>query len=87
MIILTAVDEVKLDFGTPQERGIREMTVSEAKKHLADGQFPEGSMGPKVEAAVLFIEEGGLRVLITDDQNLAAAIEGNAGTRIVADDE
>ena len=85
LIILTAVDEVKLDFGTENERGVREMTVSEAKKHLGDNQFPAGSMGPKVESAIAFIEEGGQGVLITDHIHVLEAIAGNAGTRIVED--
>lgn len=82
LFILTAVERVKLDYGTPDERALDRMTVTEAREHLADGQFPAGSMGPKVEAACRFIENGGGRVLITDDGHLIEALEGRTGTWI-----
>jgi carbamate kinase len=59
------------------------MTVDEAKKHLADGQFPPGSMGPKIRAAVEYIEAGGREVLITRDSHLKAALINRSGTKIV----
>lgn len=80
LFILTAVDRVKLDYGKPEESEIPMMSVKEARRHLAEGQFPPGSMGPKVEAACRFIEGGGGRALITDDQHLSDAIRGKAGT-------
>ena len=60
------------------------MTVDDAEKHQRDGQFPPGSMGPKVEAAVQFVRGGGGEVIITDVDHLRDALEGRAGTRIVA---
>ncbi len=83
-IILTAIERVFLDFGKPEQREAPVLTVEEARKHLADGQFPPGSMGPKIRAAVEFIEAGGHEVLITKDSHLKAALLNRAGTRIVA---
>jgi carbamate kinase len=60
------------------------MTVVEARKHLAEGQFPPGSMGPKITAALRYLERGGPRALITSLEKLDAALEGRAGTEIVA---
>ena len=58
------------------------MTIAEAKKHLAEGQFPPGSMGPKVEAVVEFLEHGGQHAVITDLEHLAPAVAGKAGTQV-----
>jgi carbamate kinase len=82
-VILTGVARVALDFGKPSERAVDRMTASEAEKHLRDGQFPPGSMGPKIEAAVQFVRAGGGEVVITDIEHLRDALEGRAGTRIV----
>ncbi|MDQ7005787.1 MAG: carbamate kinase [Acidobacteriota bacterium] len=84
LFILTAVEQVMLDFGKSTQRGIDEMSVEQARAHLAAGQFPPGSMGPKVEAACRFIEGGGGRVLITDTAHLSRALEGRTGTWITA---
>ncbi len=84
LFILTGVEKVMLDFGTPQERGLDSMTVKEAREHLAAGQFPPGSMGPKIDAACRFIEAGGSRVLITDTYTLSEAREGKTGTWVTA---
>ncbi len=84
-IILTAIERVYIDFGKPGQREAPVLTVEEAKKHLADGQFPPGSMGPKIRAAVEYIEAGGREVLITTDPHLKAALLNRSGTRIVAD--
>jgi carbamate kinase len=59
------------------------MTAAEARKHLADGQFPPGSMGPKITAALRFLESGGPRALITSLEKLDVALAGRAGTEIV----
>ncbi|HVR42661.1 MAG TPA: carbamate kinase [Thermoanaerobaculia bacterium] len=83
LIILTGVERVALDFGEPTERGIDVMTVEQARGHLASGQFPSGSMGPKIEAAIDFVQRTGNQVLITDVEHLREAIEGSAGTRVV----
>jgi len=81
-IILTNVPQVYLNFGTPREKPILEMTVDEAKEQLAKEQFPPGSMGPKIEAAIDYIEGGGKEVLITSASHLKAAMINRSGTRI-----
>jgi carbamate kinase len=85
LLLLTAVDAVRLDFGTPQERAVHDLPVGEAEQHLAAGQFPPGSMGPKVRAAVGFIRSGGEVAAITSPGLLAATLSGaaGAGTRIL----
>jgi carbamate kinase len=82
--ILTGVEQVKIDFKKPTERNMARLTVTEAKKHLADGQFPAGSMGPKIQSAIHYIEAGGKEVMITSMECLAAALRGETGTRVVA---
>jgi len=82
-IILTNVPQVYLNFGTPREKPIFTLTVDEAKKHLDMEQFPPGSMGPKIEAAIEYIEGGGKEVLITSANHLKAAMINRSGTRIV----
>ncbi|MGQ0797709.1 MAG: carbamate kinase [Methanobacteriota archaeon] len=84
LAIVTDVPRIALDFGTPAPRPLDRMTLKDAKKHLADGQFPPGSMGPKIEAAIDFLEGGGTRVAVTDLDHLVPAIAGKAGTQIVA---
>lgn len=81
-IILTGVDRVSIDFGKPDERKLDAMSVAEARAHLAAGQFPAGSMGPKIEAAIEFVVRSGHDVLITDPEHLREALDGQAGTRI-----
>jgi carbamate kinase len=83
-IILTAVERVSLNFGQPDQREVSVLTVEEARKYLAEGQFPPGSMGPKIRAAIEYIEAGGREVLITKDTHLKAALLKRSGTRIVA---
>ncbi len=83
-IILTSIDRVYLDFGTPNQRPIDVMTVEEAKRYLEEGQFPPGSMGPKIKASIEYIEGGGQEVLITSANYLKAALIRRAGTRIRA---
>jgi carbamate kinase len=80
---LTAVDSVKLHFGTPAEQSLRHMTVATARRYLAEGHFAPGSMGPKIEAAIDFLEGGGHEVLITRPELAMEAWHGRAGTRIV----
>jgi len=81
-IILTGVDRVWRDFGKPSQAPLPELGVATARQLLAEGQFPPGSMGPKVDAAVRFIEAGGHEVLITRAESLGDALEGRTGTRI-----
>jgi carbamate kinase len=83
-VILTGVAKIYLDFGKPTQREVVRMTADEAERHLRDGQFPPGSMGPKVEAAIQFVRRCGKEVLITDIEHLRDAIEMKSGTRIVA---
>jgi carbamate kinase len=82
-MISTAVDKVAIHFGQPEQRDIDRMTVAEARRYLAEGQFAPGSMKPKIEAAVDFLENGGRRVIITQPHLLEEALEGRAGTHIV----
>ncbi len=81
-IMLTDVAHVALNFGRVEQVNIGRMTVAEAKRYLSEGHFPPGSMGPKVEAAVDFLEGGGERVIITNPENLERALDGVAGTTI-----
>jgi carbamate kinase len=82
LIIATDVERVALGFGKPTQRFLEHMTLAEAKKHLAEGQFPPGSMGPKIQAAMEFLESGGEYVVVTDLEHLVASVDGKAGTRI-----
>lgn len=84
-IILTGVARVAIAFGTPQQQELDRITVSEGKRYLAAGEFPAGSMGPKIEAAMDFVKRTGQEVLITDVESLRDGLNGKAGTRIVPD--
>ncbi|MGZ5472940.1 MAG: amino acid kinase family protein, partial [Thermoanaerobaculia bacterium] len=81
-IILTGVSKVAIDYNKPTQRFVERMTVAEAEKHMADGQFPAGSMGPKIESALQFVRATGKQVLITDVDVLREALEGKDGTVI-----
>ena len=81
-LVLTDVDQVKLNYKTPQEKGLSHITVEEAKRYLAEGHFAKGSMEPKVRAAIRFIEAGGERAVITSLDKAVAALDGKAGTTI-----
>jgi len=83
MMILTGVSRVALDFGTPRQRAVERMRLSEARRYLQAGHFPAGSMGPKVEAVVSFLKAGGKRGLITNAASLSDALDGRAGTHFV----
>ncbi|MCF8002539.1 MAG: carbamate kinase [Halanaerobiales bacterium] len=80
--ILTDVDNVMINYGTEEEKALKEITVSEIAKYLKEGQFGEGSMAPKVESAIKFVKDGGKKAVITSLSNLKAAVAGNAGTII-----
>jgi carbamate kinase len=83
-IISTAVEKVALDYGTPKQRDVDVMTLAEAKAHLEEGRhFATGSMAPKIQACIWFLERGGSTALITDPDHLEAALAGETGTRIV----
>ncbi len=84
LVITTAVEKVALGWGTPQQRWVDRLTLSEAKAFLAEGtHFAPGSMAPKIQACINYLEAGGGEVLITDPEHLPAAIRGETGTRVV----
>jgi carbamate kinase len=84
LVLPTGVEKVALDFNKPTQRWLDRMTLAEARKHQADGQFDPGSMGPKIAALVDFVGGGGRMGLITDPPNLSRALRGETGTRLVA---
>ncbi len=83
LVISTAVEKVCLNFGKSDQRTLDHMTIAEAKQYLAEGHFKPGSMLPKVQACIRFIEEGGSEALITCPEILSGALAGKSGTRIV----
>jgi carbamate kinase len=83
LVLLTGVPRVALDYGTRWERELSTLTVSEALQGLRDGDFPAGSMGPKIESAERFVRESGGRALVTSADHLVAALTGGDGTWIV----
>ena len=83
LLILTDVERVALRYDTPEQVDLERMTVQEARQYLEAGEFPPGSMGPKVEAAVKFIENGGKRAVIASLTRAVEALRGRAGTAIV----
>jgi len=87
LVLLTGVPRVAIDFGTRWERELSRITVSEAVRGLAGGEFPAGSMGPKIESAERFVETGGGRAVITAAGHVLAAVSGEDGTWIVPDGE
>jgi carbamate kinase len=82
-LILTDVEHALLNFGTDHETPVKEATISQARQYLSEGHFKAGSMGPKVEAAIGFVERGGDRAVITSLDKAAEALEGNSGTHII----
>jgi carbamate kinase len=87
LLILTAVEQVQVGFGTPAARALDEITVSEARRLLDAGEFPEGSMGPKIEACCEFVTAGGNRAVIAALHRAGDAVTGRSGTAIVPDSE
>jgi carbamate kinase len=90
LVLVTGVETVMLDFGTPEQRAVEEMTLDEAERHLQEGQFPPGSMGPKMRAATRFLRAGGRVAVITTPELVypslegrASLLEGKAGTSIL----
>ena len=81
--ILTAVDNVYLNFNKPNQRELERITIEEAEQFMAEGHFATGSMGPKVKAAMNFLRSGGRRAIITSAELLVDAVRGKAGTHIV----
>ena len=83
LLVSTGVEKVAINFNSPARRWLDRMTVAEAKKHYADNQFDRGSMGPKIQAVIEFIEGGGQTGLITNPENIGRALAGETGTFIV----
>jgi carbamate kinase len=85
-LISTAVEKVALNFGKPDQRFIDRMTLSEAKDYLQEGiHFAKGSMAPKIQAIIWFLEAGGKQALVTNPENIGRALRGGTGTWIVQD--
>jgi len=82
LVIITGVDQVALDFGKPEQRPIAEATPDELARWMEAGQFPPGSMGPKIQCAIEFVRGGGREAVITSPANLIDALAGKTGTRI-----
>lgn len=83
LIISTGVPQVSINYGKPNEEKLGKVKAEQMGKYLAEGHFPPGSMGPKIEAALNFLRNGGSEVIITDPQNLGAAVKDNKGTHII----
>jgi len=83
LIVLTAVPNVYINFGTPEARPLGAVTLQEIERLRDEGQFPAGSMGPKIDAVIHFLHHGGKRALITDPEHLLQALEGRAGTHFI----
>ncbi len=82
LIISTAVEKVCLDFGQPTQRSLDRMSLADAKRYIAEGHFKPGSMLPKIQAVVDFLENGGKEAIITDPAHLGAALAGPGGTHV-----
>ena len=82
LVISTAVEKVCLDFGKPTQRSLDRMTLAEAKRYIGEGHFKPGSMLPKIQAVVDFLEQGGKEAIITDPAHLGAALAGHGGTHV-----
>jgi carbamate kinase len=87
LVLLTAVEHIALDFGTRWQRDMARLTLSDARRLLDRGEFPAGSMQPKVESAIRFVGACGRRAVVTSAARLVDAVEGDCGTSVVADSE
>ena len=84
MVILTGVEKVAINFNTPTQQDLNELTVADVEKYIAEGQFAEGSMLPKMRAAIRFTTSGpGRRTLITSLDKLVEGLKGQTGTWVV----
>jgi carbamate kinase len=84
LLISTDVDAIWVDFGTPQARRLTDVHADELRRLAAAGQFPPGTMGPKVDAVLRFIAAGGRQAIVTSPDRLVAAMDGRAGTHVRA---
>ncbi len=82
-MILTGVDEVYLNYGKSDQKVLKELKISDAKTYMKNNQFPSGSMGPKIEAAISFVEKTGRQCVITSLEKVSEAMEGKAGTFVI----
>jgi len=82
-LISTAIEKVALNFGKPDQKWIDRMTLAEARQFLAEGHFAKGSMAPKIQAIIWYLEAGGKQALITNPENIGRALRGESGTWIV----
>lgn len=85
LLISTAIEKVALNFNTPEQTWVEQMTIAEAKKYIEEEHFAPGSMLPKIQACIEFIERGGKKALITDPPNIQRALKGETGTWIIPD--
>ena len=83
LLISTAVEQVYLNFGKPDQKEIDVMNMAEARRYMEEGHFAKGSMLPKIQAIIWFLESGGKEALITNPANIARALRGETGTRII----
>jgi carbamate kinase len=81
-LISTAVEKVALNFGKPNQKPLDKMTLVEAKQYYKEGHFPPGSMGPKIQAVISYLENGGKEALVTNPENIERALQGETGTYI-----
>jgi carbamate kinase len=83
-LIATAVEKIALNFGKPEQKWLDKLSLAEAKQYLAEGtHFAKGSMAPKIQAVIWYLENGGKQALITNPENLGRALKGETGTMIV----
>lgn len=82
LVIVTGVERVAIHFGKPEQRDLSEATVDELARWMDEGQFPDGSMGPKIQAAIEFVRGGGREVIVTTPNRLLEALDGKSGTRL-----
>ena len=85
LLIATDVEKVALNYGAPNQKELEKLSISEAKIYLEEGQFPVGSMGPKIQAVINFMEAGGEKAIITSIEKIREALDGRAGTQIYRD--
>lgn len=84
-LISTAVERVALNFNTPNQVDLDRLTLSQAKKYMTEGHFPPGSMGPKIQAIIWYLEKRGKEALVTSPENIERALAGETGTRFIPD--
>ncbi|HNV71467.1 MAG TPA: carbamate kinase, partial [Candidatus Ozemobacteraceae bacterium] len=81
-IISTAVEKIYLNYGKPDQKALEKCTMAELEKYAAEGHFKPGSMLPKVKAVINFLRQGGKHAIVTNPENLARAVKGEAGTHV-----